>query len=707
MPTSAELKALVALKMDALARLGITNDSVALSNALTAVFDAEVEYFDSIQTQIDAIQSTGGAGGGQIGPQGIPGSVGPIGPPGQPGPPGASTDTSTITTMQSTIQALQSSVSTNALAVAGALASISTLQGNQTANQNNITSLQSGLTQAQQDINTLKQAGGATESVNGTTITPSSGTITDHAAAAWTIAGSLPAGGQPKKAGSNYGTVTTAVLGLYYKPPGVTAGTLYFKDFAGAWWIDNGTTLVANAAGDPRSPVTESPDPTTITPGGATLRLQNLTDTVSISAGGQVVIDGVTDTPTAAVDQGYYTGHLFYQRNPNFLGSGAFHWFRLDSINGSTKAGTYTDMGANVNPPGYVVSGGGGGTGGSLTPPPGAGTLSRWRTSTGVAAKDLARAWVCNQRVRINLEANTPWTLNPNYAVYKTQGVTGVRMFYYWKPNFNLDGAGTGQASIPPPSRYDPMLQAVTKALAAGMYVQVGATQVIDPSSLSGNELTWLKQAVTNFYTQAQIRAAADKWDMTRVAFQSVDEWGGTPGHAAINPVQLALYNIGRSFMGANAIMVINPQGWDGYDQLVNTGFQIPSDGGPIIIDVHRYPGRAAALTSGWATTIQNTVLPYSDSIGGWPIILSEWSPSNPDGLDQVNSDYPVAISAAAHGMPELRPCLFAVTVSSGTGSHAFNKSGSDPSLMDGTGGQADVVTAFKTADAYLLANCA
>lgn len=156
---------------------------------------------------------------------------------------------------------------------------IDLVNAQQQQNVGAITGLQTNLSKTQGDVDILKQqvAGTAVESANGAPVTPGVGTFYNSALAPWTIAGSLPAGGQVKKSGSNYGGVTTAVFGKYYKP-GAAAGVPYFKDASGVWWKDNGTTLITNAAGDPDNPtvIAESTNGASTVIGGAPLYDPNL-----------------------------------------------------------------------------------------------------------------------------------------------------------------------------------------------------------------------------------------------------------------------------------------------------------------------------------------------------------------------------------------------------------------------------------------------
>jgi hypothetical protein len=223
-----------------------------------------------------------------------------------------------VATVEPIVNGLNSQQQQNVAAIAAAQAGVTQAQQSINANTaadaqkaTQIAGLQTGLSVAQGDINILKQAGGAVESPNGTPITPGAGTAYDAAVAAWTIAGSLPAGGHPQKAGVDYGSVTTAVFGKYYKPTSA-AGVMYFKDFAGAWWKDNGTTLVANTAGDPDAPITiaESTNGAAITPSSGTdydSALAPWTIAGSLPAGGQVKKSGANyGSVTTAVYGKYY-----------------------------------------------------------------------------------------------------------------------------------------------------------------------------------------------------------------------------------------------------------------------------------------------------------------------------------------------------------------------------------------------------------------
>lgn len=121
------------------------------------------------------------------------------------------------------------------------------------------------------------------------------------------------------------------------------AGVLYYQDTTPAWHKNTTNTAGAwaSAAGDPRSggsPLAESADGTSITPGSGTIVDAN-GNIWTVTSGGQAAENGIVNTTTSAVTEGYYTGHTFYIKstNTNSLGLSPGWW----SANPTT--GIFTD----------------------------------------------------------------------------------------------------------------------------------------------------------------------------------------------------------------------------------------------------------------------------------------------------------------------------------------------------------------------------
>lgn len=489
----------------------------------------------------------------------------------------------------------------------------------------------------------------------------------------------------------------TTALGVELLKWGAGSATkMYYKDTLGQMRSFNGTAWVND--NDPRSTATESGDDTAIAQGAGVIRDASLNvfaitgpsdpaGAGAVTLNGQVTLraDGITPD-TAFVDIGYYKNHTFYQSTPIYNGT---------NFNGQTGARGWWSYSAGS--PRWVLA---------PDPRPGAATpQSRWRASTGNFNKDKARAWVANQRMRVNLERERPWTKFPNldYVALKNSGATGVRFFYPWAASSNQDGNGVG--SIQAASYYDARIGLhVSKALQAGLYVEVEFIAVLP---IADQTTPAQQQKCVSFVTvMAQMfaaRAAAEGWDLSKIAFGAVNEWASIPSASqlpTVNAFRLQLNGILRQILGAQAILALSPSNYDAVEQLVN--MTLPTDGGPLVAPVHRYPGAGSGVSSSFWAGYQTTALIWSDGAGGGiPVVLSEFSPSDPnnaDGSATNSNNWPPGIAAVAAGCPELRPCMWVISApSSGTGTVWFmlNKAYNDPSFMDGTNSQPNVKQAY------------
>ncbi|CAN5448870.1 hypothetical protein BH11PSE11_BH11PSE11_35440 [soil metagenome] len=298
-----------------------------------------------------------------------------------------------------------------------------------------------------------------------------------------------------------------------------------------------------------------------------------------------------------------------------------------------------------------------------------AGTVSRWAQSTGYAPTDKARLWVANQAgMRANIERGNAWALGDfasgtaSYTTLKNQGVVGVRLFFPWR--YTVDMAGYGAGNPPSDSQLGAFLDSATNAMKAGLYVQIDMMDVVgteDTSQAADGGVTTERHL--NHFSDL-IAARMPQWDLTKIAIGTVNEWAGGD-NATYNAVRIKYHNMVRAKLGPNVIMVINPSYW-GDPSALDNNFQLPSDGGPLMVQIHSYLGMGDATNSAAWANIQRNALAWSDSHGGVPVTfgeaaLGDWSANAGAVLSDPNNHLKVIIPLA-QGAPELRPAYWTIT---------------------------------------------
>lgn len=112
-------------------------------------------------------------------------------------------------------------------------------------------------------------------SLDGATITPGVGTLTDAAGDIWTVT----SGGVIQKNGVNAGYSANVTLLLWYN------NLIYQRNFENLWWSWNGTTWLANVAGDPRPGGVTPPPPNPVSPSVPVSEWLNNNITISSTSG--------------------------------------------------------------------------------------------------------------------------------------------------------------------------------------------------------------------------------------------------------------------------------------------------------------------------------------------------------------------------------------------------------------------------------------
>jgi hypothetical protein len=330
-----------------------------------------------------------------------------------------------------------------------------------------------------------------------------------------------------------------------------------------------------------------------------------------------------------------------------------------------------------------------------------AGTVSRWAQPTGSASTDKARLWVARQAgMRANIERGNAWALGDfgsgttSYTTLKNQGVVGVRLFFPWR--YTVDMAGYGAGNPPSDSQLNAFLDSATNAMKAGLYVQIDMMDVVgteDTSQAADGGVTTERHL--NHFSDL-IAARLSQWDLSKIAVGTVNEWAGGDNNT-YNAVRIKYHNIVRAKLGPNVIMVTNGAYW-GDASTLNNSLQLPSDGGPLMVQVHTYLGMGDATNAASWANIQKAALAWSDSHGGIPVTfgeaaLGDWSSNLGAVLSDPNNHLKV-IMPLAQGAPELRPAYWTITR---PGAY-FYINNSDGTLLTSP----DIAGAYRNATAYI-----
>ena len=152
------------------------------------------------------------------------------------------------------------------------------------------------------------------QSANNATVTSTSGAIIDASGNKWTIT----SGGQVATNGTA-DTTTSGVIELAY-----VNGTIWQENSNKLWWGETKPNAAwAPAAGTATSPLpatpTSSPDHTMILAGSSTAILDAGSNKWTITAGGQVAVNGVADPTTSNVVELAYVNKVVWQENTSGL----------------------------------------------------------------------------------------------------------------------------------------------------------------------------------------------------------------------------------------------------------------------------------------------------------------------------------------------------------------------------------------------------
>lgn len=328
------------------------------------------------------------------------------------------------------------------------------------------------------------------------------------------------------------------------------------------------------------------------------------------------------------------------------------------------------------------------------------GALSRWAAPTGNPGIDAGRAWVAAQAgLRANIERGRVWTLGDftsgtaSYLKLKSQGVVGVRIFFPWR--YSVDMMGIGVNNLPSDASRESFMNAATNALRAGLYVQMDLMDVLDTPDVidTAAARSATLAHTTRFAEQIVDKAARDGWDWSKIAIGPVNEWAGADNNT-YNSIRLELHRILRERLPQQAILVTNGAYWGDLRTLDNS-LALPTDGGPLTVQIHNYSDVNAARNSSHWAWMQQEALRWSDANGGVSVTLGEygiWDGANDHGYLTNTSLAAAMTTAIAEGAPELRPAIWTIT---SVGAW-YNVNNQDGSLTD------DVAAAFASGTARI-----
>lgn len=364
----------------------------------------------------------------------------------------------------------------------------------------------------------------------------------------------------------------------------------------------------------------------------------------------------------------------------------------------------------------------------SAAPPaPGAGyghaalgnATSIYATPTGNVHVDKARAFVADiDTMQANIErarvygapyigdyetGDVHWTKLKNDLT--DNGVAknpGVRLFFPWRPSVVMD-SGYTENQPPDYNRFRRFLHAATRALKLGFYVFLDTMDVLTDNDTNSSTSLINEVAAAQALIIQDVRLGNNPqgyvWPTHRFAVGSGNEWGGET-NAFWNAMRINHLTVFRAALGTDVILSTGPSVWKSPDQL-NSTMQMPSiNDGPIIVEVHLYGTDSQSASASFWASQQTKCLNWSNGVGlGVPVVFNEYSWTDAFGSSGSNySLIPNAIAAAAQGMPQIKPSLWVIT----SGGWRCNKTTTNGDLMDGTSGQPNVVSSFRTNSAVM-----
>ena len=277
-----------------------------------------------------------------------------------------------------------------------------------------------------------------------------------------------------------------------------------------------------------------------------------------------------------------------------------------------------------------------------------------------------------------------------------TVGLTHVRMFYPWRPSFEMGGGGPGNAP-PDAGRFNRILDAAEQANKAGLKVFLDCTDVMGLEDFTGSN-----GAATETHIANCARWTADHhMDPTMFALGPVNEWAGGDDNTTFNDHRLHFHGVLRAAL-PGYVLTTGPGYWKSRDWLYDAARKFTTfDDLRVVYEWHEY---STLDVAGW-TSEEAKLDGWRKAHGGRPTICGEAGPGWPDesyGSGKLG-DFPAAwIGRYRDLLPAIaadRPSVWAITYG---GSLRLNKAGDDPHVMDGTGGEPNFLQTFLDAEAAM-----
>ncbi|KAA5611574.1 cellulase family glycosylhydrolase [Rhodovastum atsumiense] len=311
----------------------------------------------------------------------------------------------------------------------------------------------------------------------------------------------------------------------------------------------------------------------------------------------------------------------------------------------------------------------------------------------------FAKAWVKDIYMGADIERGWAWAVPGGALTYgkylKAQGFDYVRLFYGWRPAYDMMGEGK---SPPTKAQFTRILDAAKAYMDAGLKVILDCADVLTTwEDFTANEAV-IYQHIRNCTTWIAER----QFDRTKFACGPANEWGGNSDYTLH---QVALHRILREAL-PGYVLVCGANNWKHYSAMISKRPFVAD--GRVLWDHHSYDAKSAAE---WGT-IEGQIQAWSAANGGLVTIWTEaglgyggWTDSG-GVYHQGQEQDPVAwmrnIDAMFPAMHSQRPGFWAVTYGN---AYRLNKSASDAAIKDGSDGGPDLLTRFKDLAAAIRAD--
>lgn len=318
-----------------------------------------------------------------------------------------------------------------------------------------------------------------------------------------------------------------------------------------------------------------------------------------------------------------------------------------------------------------------------------------------------AKAFVQPLGIGVNIERGWAWSMPGQDAAHSTKywaylrkeaHVTHVRFFYPWRPSIVMGGGGANNAP-PDEAAFGRILDASEQAIAAGLRVFLDCTDVLGTEDVEGDN----GNETTSHIEHCAAWTAKWKLDPTMFALGSVNEWAGGDDNTLYNAHRKRFHAILRKAL-PGYVLTTGPAYWKSRDYLYDTSKKFETfDDLRVVYEWHHYSSLDRA---GW-TAEESKLASWRASHGGRPTVCGEagagyWDePVSGGKLEHVPQSWPSRFEEMLGPIAAERPMLWAVTYG---GSYRLNKTGDDAMIMDGSGGQPDLLQMIREGAAAIAA---